>query len=402
MSIQKFYYEVKKSMTREERELRLQITQLKTDARTLVSENKLDEAKAKKTEIDNLTEKADILAALEDANTQGTPVGEGEKKDAEELTQNYSNAFFKLFRNKRLDATDRDAIETYDKINNAMSESSEGAGGLLVPQDIQTAINIMKRALPKLETFVDVVPVTTLTGSRVFEAVANMTAFENITDDTADIAEMTAPTFDKITYAIKDYAGWIPIPNDLLQDSDQNIAAYLAQWIAKKSIVTRNTLIIAVLNTLSQVTFADYKAIKKALNVTLDPMIAQGASVITNQDGFQYLDTLEDGSGKPILQVDITQPSRKLFGGKVIEVVSNSVLPTTGTSTKYAPVFVGDPKELVKLFERQGHQIATTNVGGTAFRKNRTEMRVIEREDVKAYDTAAVVRGRIDVTAVLG
>lgn len=390
-------------MTREERELRLQITQLKTEARTLVSENKLEEAKAKKAEIDNLTEKADLLAALEEEETAaGTEIGEGEKKDAEELAQNYRNAFFKMFRGKRLDATDRDAIQNYDKIYNALSESSDETGGLLVPQDLQTAINEFKRALPRLERLVDVIPVTTLSGHRVFESNTNMTPFENITDDTADIDEMTAPTFDKIAYTIKDYAGWIPIPNDLLQDSDQNIVAYLSQWIGKKSVVTRNTLILAVLATLSQKSFDDYKAIKKALNVDLDPMIAQSAIILTNQDGFQYLDTLEDGTGKPILQVDITQPSRKLFSGKVVEVVSNSVLATTGTGTKYAPIYVGDLKELVKFFERQGHQIATTNIGGTAFRKNRTEMRVIEREDVKAFDTAAVVRGKIDVTAVVG
>ena len=388
-------------MTREERELRLQITQLKTEARTLVSENKLEEAKAKKTEIDSLTEKADLLASLEDEGTHGTPLPTGEHNDAEELKANYSNAFFKLFRNKKIGAEDHDAIAAYDKIYNALSESSDGAGGLLVPQDIQTSINIFKRDLPDLSRLVDIIPVTTLSGSRVFEAVANMTAFANITDDTADIAEMTAPTFDKVSYAIKDYAGWIPIPNDLLQDSDQNISSYLANWIAKKSVVTRNTLILAILRALTPVTFADYKAIKKALNITLDPMIANSASVVTNQDGFQYLDTLEDGTGKPVLQVDVTQPTQKLFAGKPIKVLSNSVLATEGTTTKLAPVFVGDPKELVKFFERQGHQLATTNVGGTAFRKNRTEMRVIEREDVKAFDTAAMVYGKINVTSVL-
>ncbi len=385
-------------MTREERELRLQITQLKNEARTLVSEDKITEAKAKALEAENLADKADLLAKLEDEDpaSAGTPVG-GEKKDEEELKNEYSGAFFKMFKNKKLTAEDHSAIKTY----NALSESSDEAGGLLVPQDIQTAINVFKRALPQLQPLVDTIPVGTLTGSRVFEKVANLTAFENITDDTADIPEMTAPTFDKISYAIKDYAGWIPIPNDLVNDSDQNISAYLAQWIAKKSVVTRNTLILAILTALTPVTFSTYKAIKKALNVTLDPMIANSATVITNQDGFQYLDTLEDGSGKPILQVDVTAPTKKLFAGKRVEVISNSVLATTGTTTKLAPMFVGDPKELVKFFERQGHQIATTNIGGTAFRKNRTEMRVIEREDVKAFDAAAVIYGKIDVTSVV-
>ncbi len=385
-------------MTREERELRAQIAQLKNEARTLVSEDKMDEAKAKATEATNLTEKADLLASLEDSNPISAPLSTGEAKDLVELSGEYKNVFFKDFRRKDLTSNDLASIQTY---YNAMSESTEAAGGLLVPQDIQTAINTYKRSLPQLQPFVETLPVGTLSGHRVFEAVATMTAFANITDDTADIAEETPPTFEKIAYAIKDYAGWMPVPNDLLGDSDQNISAYLTQWIGKKSVVTRNGLILAILRALTAVTFADYKAIKKALNVTLDPAHAANAILITNQDGFQYLDTLEDGNGKPILQVDVTEPSKKLFAGKRIEVISNTVLTTAGTTTKLAPIFVGDPAEAVKFFERQGHQIASTNVGGTAFRKNRTELRVIEREDVKAFDSAAVVYGKIDVTSVI-
>lgn len=384
-------------MTREERELRTQIADLKNEARTLVSEDKMTEAKAKAKEAENLAEKADLLANLEDTQNPGTPLPAGEAKDEAEQEKQYKNAFFKAFRGKKLTADERGAID----VHNAMSESADADGKLLVPQDLQTAIHTYMRTLPELQSLINVVPVSTLTGSRVFEKIATLTAFANVSDDTADIAEETAPTFEAVTYAIKKYAGWLPVPNDLLNDSDQNIAAYLAQWIGKKSVVTRNSLILAILNAITPTTFADYKAIKKALNITLDPMLATGAVIVTNQDGFQYLDTLEDGTGKPILQVDVTQPTQKLFAGKPIKVVSNTVLTTSGTSTKLAPLFVGNFAEAITMFERQGYQIASTNVGGTAFRKDRTELRVIEREDVKAVDTGAVIFGKIDVTSVL-
>ena len=77
---------------------------------------------------------------------------------------------------------------------------------------------------------------------------------------------------------------------------------------------------------------------------------------------------------------------------------SDLQLATTGTTTKSAPIYVGDFKEGVVKFERQGYEIAATSVGGTAFRKDRTEMRVIEREQYKAWDSAAIVRGKIDIT----
>jgi HK97 family phage major capsid protein len=160
-------------------------------------------------------------------------------------------------------------------------------------------------------------------------------------------------------------------------------------------------LILAILNAITPTTFADYKAIKKALNVTLDPMLAAGAIIVTNQDGFQYLDTLEDGTGKPVLQVDVTQPTQKLFAGKPVKVISNTVLTTSGTTTKLAPMFVGNLSEAITMFERQGYQIASTNIGGTAFRKDRTELRVIELEDVVSVDSSAAVFGKIDVTSVV-
>ena len=55
----------------------------------------------------------------------------------------------------------------------------------------------------------------------------------------------------------------MPVPNDLLKDSDQNIMAYLTKWIGKKSVVTRNTLILAIMDAIDATAFADYKAIKK-------------------------------------------------------------------------------------------------------------------------------------------
>lgn len=321
-----------------------------------------------------------------------------QKQDKEDKKALYKGAFLNAIRKRG--NLNRLSVEDV-KILDAMTPSTPADGGLLVPQDIQTAINEYKRTLPQLEPLVNRIPVTTLSGSRVFEKIATMTPLENVTDDTADIPDMGNPQFENIQYAIKDYAGWMPVPNDLLDDSDQNIIDYLTNWIGRKSVVTRNSLILTLLGTLSKSTFADWKAIKKAINITLDPMLSAGANIVTNQDGFQYLDTLVDGQQRPLLQPDVQNPGgNKLFGKQII-VVPNSTLVTTGTDTKLAPLIVGNLIELITMFERQGYQIASTNIGGTAFRKNRTEIRVIEREDIKLVDSAAAIYGQIDVTSVV-
>lgn len=385
-------------MSKKKLELKNQIEQLKAEARQLVEENKLEEAKAKAEEAKNLKKQLDLLDEIDEMEVNdGMELSKGEMKDEKEKENLYKNAFLKAFRGKALTAEERNIIE----VKNAMTEATDADGGLLVPQDVQTAINEYKRTLPRLEALINIIPVTTLTGSRVFEKIATMTPFENITDDTADIPDMGSPQFEKVSYAVKKYAGWMPIPNDLLADSDQNILNYLKTWIARKSVVTRNSLIISLLGTLTKVDFADWKAIKKAINVTLDPMLAAGATIVTNQDGFQYLDTLTDGQNRPLLKPDVTQPSNQLLFGKPIVIVPNTILLTTGTTTRKAPLIVGNLIELITMFERQGYQIASTNIGGTAFRKDRTELRCIEREDIKLIDNAAAVYGQIDVTSVV-
>lgn len=386
-------------MTKKERELRAQLAQVTNEARQLAEENKLEEAKAKAAEAKSLKEQIELLQNLDDLETGNGKLitDDPANKDEAEQEKEYKAAFMKAFRMQRLSADERNLLEA----RNAMTEGSAADGGLAVPQDIQTAINEYKRSLPDLTRYINVIPVNTNTGTRVFEQIATMTPFENITNEGADdIPDMGNPKLVSISYTIKKYAGWLPVSNDLLKDTDQAIMDFLRRWIGKKSVVTRNTLILNLLGTLDKVSFADWKAMKKALNVTLDPMLAAGAIVLTNQDGFQLMDTWTDGQNRPLIKPDVTQPSSNLIFGKPIVIVPNSVMPSTGTTTKLAPCIIGNLAELVTMFERQGYQIDTTNVGGTAFRKDNTEVRCIEREDVKLIDSGAAVYGELDVTAI--
>ncbi|MED2079664.1 phage major capsid protein, partial [Bacillus thuringiensis] len=190
------------------------------------------------------------------------------------------------------------------------------------------------------------------------------------------------------------------VPNDLLDDTDQALEEYLRQWIAKKSIATRNYLILQELNKLTKVDFKDYKGIKTALNVTLDPAFAAGANIFTNQDGFNYLDQLEDKNGRPLLQPDPTNPTRSLLSGKPVITLSNKTIATDKDGK--APFIVGNLKEAIILWDRKQLSIDMTTEGGNAWRTNTSEFRAIEREDVTPWDTEAVVYGQITVAPKTG
>lgn len=69
---------------------------------------------------------------------------------------------------KRQMPTDAEA-EVLKEARAGMKAGVDADGGLIVPQDISTKINELKRALNPLDQLVTITPTTTMTGSRVME-----------------------------------------------------------------------------------------------------------------------------------------------------------------------------------------------------------------------------------------
>ena len=188
----------------------------------------------------------------------------------------------------------------------------------------------------------------------------------------------------------------IKVTRELLQDTAENILSYLRRWIAKKSKATRNALIINKIDEMTngkEVAITGVDDIKKIFNVKLDPDIASGSIIITNQDGFNWLDTQKDATGNYILQSDPTQRTKELLFGKYpIVKMSNKTLKTT---SKKAPFICGDLKEAITLFDRENMTIEISTEAGDLWKKDQTGIKVRERLDIQAVDSEAVVKGQI-------
>ena len=201
----------------------------------------------------------------------------------------------------------------------------------------------------------------------------------------------------------------MPVSNELANDEVANLFGYLARWFAKKQILTENALLKTKLETLTagQVAATDnaVDALKSALNKGLDPAISAMATILCNQDAFDYLDMQKDDNGRPLLQPDPTNATNMLFKGRRVKMVSNALLPTRTVSTTgatkgdYFPIYVGDFKEFATLFVRQPLEVVSTDIGGNAFRTNSIEVRGISRMAVSTFDTSAAVRKEIFVAA---
>ncbi|WP_025848692.1 phage major capsid protein [Paenibacillus ehimensis] len=392
-------------MTKELRALLQKLDTAKQEVRSLLAEDKTQEAKGKMDEVRSLQAKIDLQRELEDTEARGlggrelNDNGNVEERDMKELESEYTGILLRAIRRREISGEQRSVIREYER-RAVMNEGGtnpaipDGDVGLVVPQDIQTQINTLMREWNDLSEYVTVENVTALSGSRVLETDADMTPFADV-DEYGNIPQTDNPKFTPISYAVKKRAGFLPLTNELLSDNDANLIGYVTNWIARKAVHTRNTKILALLKTLTPQALADIKAINKVLNVSLDPAISRSAALLTNQDGFDWLDNQVDGMGRPILQEDIAQPGRKMFKGRPIAVVSNRNLPSTGTS---APLFIGNLKQFAVVFNRRFFELASTREGGDAWRRDTTEMRTIMRDDYKQWDGEAAVFGQLDIT----
>ncbi|PFY72055.1 phage major capsid protein [Bacillus toyonensis] len=388
-------------MDKHEQELRQRIADLKAKAEEFNNSGKYEDAKAKIEEAKNAKNELNNYLAMkqiqvpEPVNSQAGVLPPPVKNE----DASYKEVFMKALRGQALS---HDEISVMQEYKASLSENTGKDGGYIVPEDITTTINQLKQTVDSLEQYVNVQPVSTNKGARTLEKRAASTPFAPLSEygNPNAMQEIASPQFDRLPYVIEDYAGFLPVPNDLLHDTDQALEAYLRQWIAKKSIATRNYLILQEINKLTKVDLKDYKGIKTALNVTLDPAFSAVANIFTNQDGFNYLDQLEDKDGRPLLQPDPTNPTRKLLSGKPVIVLSNKTIATDKDGK--APFIVGDLKEAIVLWDRKQLSIDMTKEGGNAWRSNTSEFRAIEREDVTLWDSEAVVYGQITVVAKPG
>lgn len=284
------------------------------------------------------------------------------------------------------------------KIVNLVTSSLDDDGkqiGLTIPQDIQTSIHQLVRQYDSLEPYVNVEAVTTQTGSRVYEKWSNITPLADLDSEEAAIADNDDPKLTLIKYNIRRFAGINTATNSLIKDTAENILAWLSQWIAKKVVVTRNQEIIKQMNTVpKKPTIASFDDLIDMVNTSVDPAIKSTSLLMTNTSGFNVLSKVKNAMGDYLLQPDPKQPGVYQILGKRVVEIGDRWLPNTGTqSTPAFPIYFGDLKQAVTLFDRENMSLLTTNIGDGAFRNDQTKIRVIDRFDVQATDSAAFVAG---------
>lgn len=331
----------------------------------------LDEAEALKKEFDTLARAEQAAKAVVMETTKDMPVKE---------TDGFS-IMKKVMSSQRLTDTEKAALIT--------GTSAENGENYLVPEDVRLEIRELRRSYVSAKDIVTVTPTTELTGSENYEngTPAGLTSF----NDGEDLTEEADMKFARKTYTIGWHGKIIPISRILAGAEKAGLMAYIKRWFVKNAIITENAAIFGKLksgyNSGTPKTLKHWMELKYSINKEIDPDCLINGLIVTNQSGFNFLDTQLDETGRPILQPDPSQPTRKMFQGLPIIIFSDKRLPNIDEG-KY-PIFYGDTKAGCEFVEYQNLEFAFSEHFG--FAKNQNVMRIIEGFDVMSTDTEAYI-----------
>ena len=285
----------------------------------------------------------------------------------------------------------------------AQIESVPSKGGYLVPQEQMKTLQEFRKEFVALKDHVSVINVDRPSGVWAIFQPQDL-KFRSFVEMT-NIAESDV-TFSQATYTVEDKGLILPISNQLVDDANIDIISFMGRQLAEASVRTENDGILTELNKfvngdsdlniIAATTITTYKSLNAALYQKLDGAYLQAAKIVTNQDGFLWLQNLEDEHKHPLLQPDLTTPDIYRYRGKEIVVVPNKTLPSTTASSKtYAPFYVGDLRSCITFFQRQGMELTTSRE--VYFRLHAIGLKGVIRFDVVITDKNAVVPLKVEV-----
>ncbi len=279
-----------------------------------------------------------------------------------------------------------------------MQENVDPDGGYTVPEDIVTKIINLRDAKESLLGEVRIVPVKTRSGRRTIKKRGQHQGFATVAE-AAKFGKTATPQFTTLSYEVEKRGGFLPVTNELLEDSDNNIAAVAQDWLADEARVTANKEILAVIQKKEAQDLKDLDGILAAW-VGLGSTFRATSKLITNDDGLLRMGTFKDANGRYLLTPNPAEPHqlRLCIGPYTLPVKTydNDTIPTADGKI---PMILGDLKEGVVYWDRRQFSVRVSDVAVVgdfnAFEQDMTIWRGSLRDDCTSWDDTAFVNGYI-------
>lgn len=381
------------------------------EAQKAVEAGELDKAEALTKEAQGLAGEIEKVKALiaEEERYGGSEDGEEVKKgihlQQEADGENSYQKAVKAFAQAAREGFPRAKAETGDTTTTPtghMREGSDADGGYTVPPDIVTKIIELREAQESLLDEVQVIPVATKSGRRTFKKRSQHQGFATVAE-AAKLGKAATPQFAVLNYEVEKRGGYLPVTNELLEDSDNNITAVVQQWLADEARVTANKEILTVVAAKTAQDLKNLDGILKAW-VGLGSAFRSSSKLITNDDGLLWLGTLKDANGRYLLTPNPAEPQQlRLCVGPYtlpVKTYDNDTIPTKDSKI---PMILGDLKSGVAYWDRRQFSVKVSDsavVGDfNAFEQDMTIWKGTLRDDCTAWDDEAFVNGYISTAA---
>lgn len=371
-------------------ELLNKIKAKKTEVSDALRANDLAKAEAGKKELDDLQKEYEMALEIEAedvTNALPDPVPSGLNPVKPEAQKDSTAEFANMARHG---------------FTNMMTEGTKASGGYTVPDDIQTKIETYRDAVFSLRKLVSIEPVTTQKGERTFKKRKKRTGL--IKTGEAEAAQKLADiSFERQSYNIEKYTGFIAITEELLDDSDANLTETIVQDIGEEARITDNVEILAILDAnqeqVKEVT--SYYDLLPVVITGLGSTFANSSTLVVNDTGAAWLYGLKDGNGRPLVTPDVTATAKNVaaFGPYRlrVEIIPNNDMPNAADGS--TPIYVGDFKEAAKIFDRKRTTIKksdTASIGDlNAFAQDLQLFKPVVRADYVIRDKEAYRRCKV-------
>lgn len=220
----------------------------------------------------------------------------------------------------------------YMKTGEVKRDATEGGIGLsngqvLIPQDILAAEHDQHQ-FARLGNMIRTISVKHTTGKLPYfsEETGKLTkrSGEFVPSETG-----TAPQIKQILWDLKSFSKKYPYSIELLNDSDYNWEAELAQRCVDLKDNTDDDEIMKVLtNNITASTTGDLLAsITEAIDKKLKPNDSKQSNIVLSQSSFYYLDSMKDTMGRPLVQPDVTKATDGFIKGKSVVIIDDTLFP---------------------------------------------------------------------------
>lgn len=361
------------------KEIRKMIEDKKAEMRSLVESEDFTTEKADslKEEVRKLESKLSIVEEAEKEekrSLENKVEGKGEvrmenKKMSKEMR---SLLQAKTVLGYELTAEERSLVEADGNWN---SNSTQ-----VLPEEFIAKVVQLQDGYTSLKSYCAVTPVHAYKGSMpVVDLNGKLVKLSEATDIKEQVTNL-----DEIDYSVEDYGLILPVSQDTLDDAGINfISEVILPQFAIKSLNSENEEIMKVVaGHCTTATVGDTEEVAdvlaKKITTSFKPSYRKNLIIITNGEGWAYIDNLKTADGKKDDRVTYVG-DKMFFKGKEVVEVDEDNLPSIGGGKSM--VFYLSNLKSVNFFDRKQIEIAESK--DVYFKQNKKGFRAIERFDVQ-------------------